>query len=311
MAVMAYRILLPLFFALFAHVCSPCTNQPWDGGSRLVLYFQTTHDSHGSPISLLPLITEQGIGLTHLIIASFHINVDSEIHLNDHLPSEPIFATLWSEVEALKAAGIKVLGMVGGAAQGSYSEATLDGNQATFSKYYGQLKEEVQRNKLQGLDLDIEEGMSQGGITRLIRELRKDFGPEFLITLSPVASALQDGANPSGFSYATLEADVGSDIAFYNAQFYSGYGNISTSNDYDDVVSRGWKPSKIVIGQLTTPANGHGYTSIYGLKQTVNALRGKYGRLGGVMGWEYFNSEPGGVQAPWQWARAVTAIIST
>lgn len=116
MAVMIYRILLPLFFAFFAHIYSPYTNQPWDGGSYLILYFQTIHDLHGSPISLLPFIIEQGIGLIYLIIALFHINIDSKIYLNNHLPSDPIFAMLWSEVEALKATRIKVLDIVGDAA---------------------------------------------------------------------------------------------------------------------------------------------------------------------------------------------------
>lgn len=63
---------------------------------RLVIYFQTTHDAEGNPISMLPLVTEQNIALTHLIVCSFHINLDGEIHLNDYPPDNPLFYTLWN-----------------------------------------------------------------------------------------------------------------------------------------------------------------------------------------------------------------------
>src|SRR4051794_12435755 len=62
---------------------------------RLVLYYQTTHDALGRPISMLPLITEKNIALTHLIVCSFHINRDSVIHLNDYPPEFPLFSTAW------------------------------------------------------------------------------------------------------------------------------------------------------------------------------------------------------------------------
>lgn len=62
---------------------------------RLVIYFQTTHDEDGNPISMLPLVTEKNIALTHLIVCSFHINLDGEIHLNDYPPSDSMFNTLW------------------------------------------------------------------------------------------------------------------------------------------------------------------------------------------------------------------------
>lgn len=31
--------------------------------------------------------------------------------------------------------------------------------------------------------------------------------------------------------------------------------------------------------------------------------------MGGIAGWEYFNSEPGGQRRPWRWAQAMTAIL--
>lgn len=276
---------------------------------RLILYTQTTHDSGHRPISVLPLVEERGTTVTHLIIAAFHVNEGAEIHLNDYPPTNPIFETLWDEVELLKAAGVKVLGMVGGAASGSFSQATLDGNDTTFEKYYQQLHEMIKDRQLQGIDLDIEEKMSQDGVNRLIRRLRTDFGSDFIITLAPVASALLDGANLSGFSYSSLEADVGSDIAFYNVQFYNGFGSMATAEDYRRLVEEGWDPLKVVAGQLTSPKNGNGYIPFLRLGHTISALRAEFARFGGISGWEYYNGGDLVEERPWEWPQLVSALL--
>lgn len=283
---------------------------------RLVIYYQTTHDSAGNPISMLPLVQEQGIALTHLIVCSFHISTTSVIHLNDYPPDDARFQTLWNETIIMKNSGVKVMGMVGGAAAGSFSSATLDApDNATFETYYGQLHDTIQQYGLQGMDLDVEQSMSQSGITRLVARLNADFGDDFIITLAPVASALENGGNLSGFDYETLEAAAVSPtsgldmIDFLNAQFYSGFGTMASSSDFERIVANGWDPAEIVAGQLTAPSNGGGYTAISSLNATVVKLVETYGTIGGIMGWEYFNSDPGGLSAPWEWAQEMTQIL--
>ncbi|CAK7205584.1 hypothetical protein SEUCBS139899_008362 [Sporothrix eucalyptigena] len=296
---------------------------------RLVIYFQTTHDaSTGQPISMLPLITQKGIALTHLIVCSFHIGSPSssstpELHLNDYPPSDPRFTTLWQEAALLQAAGVRVMGMVGGAAPGSFATDTLDSTDtATFEAAYKQLHDAIVTYGLQGMDLDVEQAMSQAGITRLVERLNSDFGPSFEVTAAPVASALQtsgNGANLSGFNYTTLASTLaktsGSGISFYNAQFYNGFGSVATPDDYEAIVHPPdwtWTTNEILLGQITAPSEGYGYVAPGMLNQTVIALRDHYGAshpLGGVMGWEYFDSAPGGTAAPWQWAQDMTAIL--
>ncbi|KAK2616190.1 hypothetical protein QQS21_000822 [Conoideocrella luteorostrata] len=276
---------------------------------RLIVYFQTTHESNGKPISMLPLVNQKGIALTHLIVCSLHVNKDGGIRLNDHPPSDPTFYTLWNETKVLKNAGVKVMGMVGGAAAGSFTSGTLDGDTATFNKYYGQLHDVIVKFQLQGLDLDVEQSMSQSGIERLVDKLRADFGSGFIITLAPVASALNGGNNLSGFNYKLLESRKGSKINFYNGQFYSGFGSMASTQDYTNIVSKGFQVSKVVAGQLTSPNNGNGYIPYDKLNATVVSLRKKYGQIGGVMGWEYFNSVPGGTAEPWKWAQVMTQIL--
>lgn len=312
-----WALVIPfLCLSLALPVQDVTTAQEFSELPRLVIYFQTTHNATtGEPISMLPLITEQGIALTHLIVCSFHINVGSVIHLNDYPPDDPHFYTLWNETVIMQEAGVKVMGMIGGAAAGSFNTVTLDStDDATFELYYGQLYDVIKQYNLQGMDLDVEQGMSQAGITRLVTRLNADLGDDFIITMAPVASALDNGGNLSGFDYETLAAAAVTTsglemIDFMNAQFYSGFGSMDSPADFESIVANGWDPTVILAGQLTNPDNGYGYISTPLLNQTVIDLVATYGTIGGIMGWEYFNSEPGDTAAPWEWAQQMTEIL--
>ncbi|KAK3317289.1 glycoside hydrolase family 18 protein [Cercophora scortea] len=278
---------------------------------RLIIYYQTTHDSKtGRPISMLPLITEKNIALTHLIVCSFHIDPNgSVLRLNDYPVDHPHFYTLWNETAVIQDTHVRVMGMIGGEAAGSFSTQTLDGSDEAFARYYPQLRKAIVAYNLEGIDLDVEQSMSQAGITRLVRRLRKDFGEDFLITLAPVATALRGGANLSGFGYLDLADAVGDQIDFYNAQFYNGFGDMDSPEPYEAVIAQGWSPLQIVAGQLTSPSNGGGFTTTAHLNATVHALVKRYGNIGGIFGWEYFNSAPGGTAKPWAWAQDMSSIL--
>ncbi|KAI1370880.1 glycoside hydrolase family 18 protein [Hypoxylon crocopeplum] len=277
---------------------------------RIVVYYQTTHDPDGNLISILPLITKPGISLTHLIVAAIHINENPNgLTLNDHSPSDPRYTTMWAEMRIAQASDIKAMGMLGGAAKGSFTR--LDQDQATFETYYGPLYDLIRERDLDGLDLDVEEEMSLAGIVRLIDRLRADFGPNFIITLAPVAAALLDARrNLSGFDYEALEVMRGNQIAWYNAQFYCGWGDASNPVMYQMCIARGWAPEKLVIGLVTTPDNGPGWVPFEVLGPTLAILRRQFSKFGGVMGWEYFNGRPGGKERPWEWAQRMTQLLN-
>ncbi len=278
---------------------------------RLVIYFQTTHDSQGQPISMLPLVKKQGIALTHLIVCSLHINAGSEVHLNDYPPSDARFYTLWNETQVLRAAGVRIMGMIGGAAPGSFDTTTLDASNGTvFEHYYAQLAAVIRTYNLQGMDLDVEQFMSDGGIARLVRRLHTDFGTDFEVTLAPVASALDNSSNLSGFDYRRLDTAVGSSVSFYNAQFYNGFGSMQTPDDYVAVVANGFAAARVLAGQITNPSAGYDFVPFDKLAAVVSSLQASFaGQFGGIMGWEYFNSEPGGPAEPWRWAQEMTKIL--
>ncbi len=64
------------------------------------------------------------------------------------------------------------------------------------------------------------------------------------------------------------------------------------------------------MGLLTSPRNGNGFVDQQVLEPLLAGLRARYPRFGGVMGWEYFNAEPGGEAAPWQWAERMAGALA-
>ncbi|OAX80678.1 hypothetical protein ACJ72_04982 [Emergomyces africanus] len=273
-----------------------------DGASirpRIICYYQTYYPNNGNIyVSMLPLILNN-TGVTHVILAAIHINEDpGNLTLNDHSPEDPLYMPLWAEARVLQTQGIKVMGMLGGAARGSFER--LDKDAASFERYYIPLRDMLRNHAIDGLDLDVEEEMSLKGIIRLIDRLKEDFGEQFIVTLAPVATALIDGLpHLSGFNYKALEAARGSKIAWYNAQFYNGWGSMENTDVYDQIIVGGWAPEKVVTGTLTNPENGsNGYVPMDKISAVLGMLLIKYPTFGGVTGWEYFNALPAGHHAP-------------
>ena len=277
---------------------------------RVVCYHQTHYNKNGDFVSALPLITEcvDFVGISHLIIAAIHVNErPGDLTLNDDPPDAPKHDSLWEEVKVFQDVGVKVLGMLGGAAKGSF--ARLDGSDASFEAFYIPLRDMVRSHEFDGLDLDVEEEMSLGGIIRLIDRLKADFGQGFILTMSPVATALQGRQHLSGFDYEALEVMRGSSIECYHVQFYNNWGRLQDFAGLNAILSHGWQPEKVVVGVLTNPGNGHGFIPLEELKTTLAALMQYVPRLGGVMGWEYFNSVPGGEDRPWEWAEMMKKTV--
>ena len=277
---------------------------------RIVCYQQTYFPDNGSQyVSMLPLLTNNS-GVTHVILAAIHINGEpGNLTLNDDPPDHSRFAPLWAEVRVLQTSGVKVMGLLGGAARGSYER--LDGTESDFEAYYIPLRDLIRRHSLDGLDLDVEEEMSLQGAIRLIDRLKLDFGEDFIVTLAPVATALVPGLKHlSGFDYMALELERGSKISWYNTQFYNGWGLMDSPAAYDLITAQGWLPEKVVVGQLTNPSNGsQGYIPLETTSAVLGMLVLKYPNFGGVSGWEYFNSLPGNAQRPWSWACSMSLIL--
>jgi hypothetical protein len=112
-------ILILLGIAPAISLVTPEIRSLASNNSRLVVYVQTFKQNN-KPVSLLPLLDEK-TGVTHVILASLHINDGpGNIVLNDAPLNSTYFGDLWDEVKTLQQNGIKVMGLLGGAAQGSY-----------------------------------------------------------------------------------------------------------------------------------------------------------------------------------------------
>lgn len=272
---------------------------------RTVLYHQTMFNN-GEYVSPLPLVTN-GTGITHLIVGAIHLDANSVVHLNDDPPENIKFDQLWDDLATLRDLNVPVLAFVGGAAPGSFNRL-----EHQFDTYYPLLRDFLKKYDMSGVDLDVEEPMSNNAMIRLIDALRADFGSNFLITLAPVATELSGGGGLSRLDYDQLYRDRGNQISWFNTQFYCGWGNLTSTVGYDKIVNRHVVPAgKVVAGTVTNPRNCGGYVDMLTLKSTLRDLSSKYDDFGGVMGWEYFNSLPGDTAAPWKWAVEVSSSMNS
>lgn len=294
------------FVLLLALAAALASGAEVTSSKRVIYYYQTQYNG-STYVSLEPIWTTLNPAttkpyVTDLLVAAFHLGYNSNntpyIHLNDNVPSDSMFTTMWQQVATLQSYGVTVRMMLGGAAQGSYAD--LFSNWSTF---YPILKETLQHYNLNGIDLDIEETVTLPDVEKLIQQLNKDFGSSFLITLAPVASAFWGGANLSGFSYQELyQSPVGPLIAWFNGQFYSGFATLSSPADYNEAVNAGFPPSKVVAGMIANPDDGSGFVGIGAVAQTVHELSQQHTSFGGVFAWEYFNALPGNTADPIEWA---------
>ncbi|MEV4604105.1 glycosyl hydrolase family 18 protein [Amycolatopsis sp. NPDC049253] len=272
-------------------------------GRRVIVYYQTIYNgsAYVSPLGL----TQHNAGVTDVIVGAIHLDPGGVVHVNDDPPSAAKFDPMWQDLGTLRSQGVHTLAFLGGAAQGSFQRLASD-----FGTYYPPLRALLRDHSLSGIDLDIEETVDNASVVRLIDALRADFGSSFLITFAPVAPELSGGRGLSGLDYDQLYRDRGSQISWFNTQFYCGWGSLSDTGGYDAIIRHGVVPAaKVVAGTVTNPANCGGYVDLPRLQSTIHSLTTKYPDFGGIDGWEYFNSLPGGTTAPWQWAQQVAPTV--
>lgn len=283
-------------------------NSAASSASHHVIYYYQTLTDLSPVINNLNPATGKPYA-TDINLASFHLGQQSDgtlIHLNDFPPDNAVFNTPWQQLAQLQGMGVKLHMMLGGAAAGSYQ--SLFGN---WSKFYPVLKSTLQTHHFNGIDLDIEESVSLSNVERLIKQLNTDFGSSFLITLAPVASDLTGGGGLSGFNYKDLfRSAQGSKIAWFNTQFYSGFGSLATVSDYESAINNGFPANKVVAGMLGNPNDGGGYVDVNQVATTVQQLVAKYPNFGGVFSWEYFDSLPGGTAHPDQWSQLMNQAVN-
>lgn len=200
--------------------------------------------------------------------------------------------------------------MMGGAAQGSYDGRLCNSKTGRVQDdYYLGLESTLKYHNIDGIDLDIEEGVPLSCPINLVHRLRQDFGDEFIITMAPVASDLTSngGSSFSDFSYKDFEqSSAGKLLSWYNCQYYSGFVEGSLEASYSSAVSNGYAPSRIVMGVLDSDTDGSGFVGLVEIKETIENLKDDFPHFGGVDGWEYFDAgSSDGLSRPWMWVKQV------
>ncbi|WP_431837233.1 glycosyl hydrolase family 18 protein [Cellulomonas sp. Y8] len=263
---------------------------------RVIAYYQTIYETDADgrryvdPTPLTGAVTDVNLG-------AIHLNDDGSLHVNDVTADHPELAPMWADLAAMQDAGVAVHAFVGGAAPGTYRNLAED-----FDRFYPLLRDFLVEHDLDGVDLDIEEPFPLADTIHLVETLRGDFGPDFAITLTPVAADLAGRTSFSGgFSYAELEAAVGHEIDWYNTQFYCGWGDLRTTAAFEAILANGFTADRVVAGTVTNPGNCGGWVEPEVLDAVLTELVTAHPTLGGVFGWEYFNSlgRDGGGRETW------------
>lgn len=250
---------------------------------KIIYYYQTFN-------SLQPILYKK-TPVTHIHLSSIHFGNNNDnthyIHLNDNLPTDPKFDSVWEELVQAEKYNITTILMVGGAG-GAFINLF-----SNFNVYYHLLKELILSKKvIKGIDLDIEEYVNINDIKKLIRQLKTDFGEKFIISMAPIQSSLQyDQPSMGGFIYKDLyNSPEGEMIDYFNGQFYMDYSETA----YTQAVENGYPPQKIVMGMIS------GETYQIELNKTYQKYKDSFG---GVFIWEYFNAPP-------NWEKIIKNILT-
>ena len=247
---------------------------------RIIAYHQS-HKLQNTFVSLAQLGREAPV--THLVVSAVHIEEDGTIILNDHPHDDAYHDQLWAELEGVRRRGVKVMAMVGGWAEGTTEKLEGEG----FDRYYPPLRDFLKKHKFDGIDVDVEHPMTLETAIRTVDTLRADFGPEFIIAMAPVATALVGGKNLSGFDYEELERERGHEIDFYMAQFYSGFARADDKAAYDAILARGViRPDRLVLGMIGA-AEDASFIDLKRVAETVTEIAAEQPQFGGVDIWEF------------------------
>lgn len=252
--------------------------------SRIIYYYQTFNG--------LKSIFYKDCPVTHIHLSAIHFGNNKDgspyIHLNNDVPDDPKFDSVWKDIKTAKEQGIKIILMLGGAG-GAYTDLFKH-----YDTYYPMLKKTIQdHSSITGIDLDIEESVDINNVKKLINDIIKDFGSDFCIAMAPVAYSLEtNNSGMGGFSYKDLyNSPEGKYIQYFNGQFYNSY----QPSDYETAIENGYPANKVVMGMISGQDMDNALS-------TLKTLKAKYPDMGGTFIWEYFN-------APSQWEKSVADAL--
>lgn len=236
-----------------------------------------------------------------IIISSLHCDkngTSKQIYLNDDLPFNPKFTTMWEETQLLAEQGVSISLMIGGAGL-AYGQLFED-----FDIYYSQIRKLLQEKTfIREIDLDVEEGVTMEQIQKLIRALKQDF-PYLIITMAPLSGSMSsDSIGMGGFSYKQLsKTPEGKMISRYHVQCYGSF----SFDTFQSMVKNEWEPEQLVMGMMSGQFTPETFSNAL---QEVKKCYETYPTMGGVFDWEYLDAPPD-EKDPSQWCYLMKQVTS-
>ncbi|KAI1322499.1 glycoside hydrolase [Xylariaceae sp. FL0255] len=287
------------------------SQQPQPTTKRVVQYYGQQTNSYGTKFHIAKLVNNPNnqTYATNVLMGEFDLHANKTMSLNGNNPADPANEWFWDEIKTVRKGGVRV-------SMWMRQGFEFLRNDSQFETHYATINATLNKYEFDGIDLDIEDRGSPDAMTlndtvHLIKRLRDDFGSDFLITLAPTSDALLWASDSTAqFSYKDLEKQAGSDIDWYNAEFYGGsWTGLKSPDFYEKCISQGgWKPERIVTvittsSDFTYPDPRSSWIGLDETGPTIEKLSVKYANFGGVGGFDYYDAKPGGYAAPWQWSR--------
>lgn len=228
---------------------------------------------------------------------------------------------IYAEVKQLQHAGIKVLAQLT-----FFWSPEGFGQDGDFNEHlYVLLHNMLSRTGFDGVDLDVEDHATDNTkVARVIKRLKKDFGPEFLVTMAPGGRELLAVGSPgqgslSSINYQELYKQIGSDIDWFNVQLYNSWGQLKLSN-FEEYMRAGgdnivYPAHKIVMSVASNEKNGGGWTKGAVIEENLPKILAAYPDVGGFSCWEWYNAvlasvEPGtAIIHPDKWFQFVYKLL--
>jgi len=210
-------------------------------------------------------------------------------------------ADLASDVKALQARGTKVVLSVGG-----QNGAVSVGDSAAARNFADSVYDVMQRYGFDGVDIDLENGLTPAAMSQALHSLREKAGPDLIITMAPETLFMQSTSS----TYLDLALRVKDILTVVHTQYYNSGsmagcdGKVYAQGSVDFITSQacialqaGLRADQVAIGlPASQSAAGSGYVSPDVVSKALTCLaRGKdcgsftpprtWPRLRGAMTW--------------------------
>lgn len=171
---------------------------------------------------------------------------------------------LISDIQAKRAQGKKVILSIGG----ELGNVNLNSASPNVANFVNSMYDIITRFGLDGVDIDLENGMNVPNLTTAIRQLQQMVGPNFILTMAPQTIDMQN----QNTSYMQLYGNLKDITTVINVQYYNSgcmlgrdgkcysQGTIDFLTALTDLTLQWVEPSQLGLGlPAVSSAAGGGY----------------------------------------------------